>query len=208
MAEVVTGMLDADGDGKLSVNDAKIAASKAKAQVEAAMAKAKEVGFFSHFTEYITEIIRPFKEVESFTLAAVKDEIIGTLKLAPTSPRNGFVIFNVFALLFGILESILGYFLGGGLISLLWNGVASYAVAYTLYWSVVCFGNPTFMKYALLFLVLYVAFSVWMAVSTLILVIPAALYGAKAFINLLQLINGYALWKAMAGPDASVFSMV
>lgn len=203
-----TGMLDQDGDGKLTVDDVKIAASKAKQQVESAMAKAKELGFFSHFSDYNQEIISPFKEVQSRDLDTLKDEIIATLKLAPTSPRNGFVFFNVLALVFGILESILGYFLGAGILSLIWNGVLGYFIAYTLYWTVTCAGNAMWMRYALLFLLLYVVFNVWLAVSTLIFVIPAALYGAKAFVNLLQLLNGYALLKEMIKPDESVFSLV
>jgi hypothetical protein len=199
--------LDQDGDGKLGLSDVKIAASKAKQQVEAAMAIAKEKGFFSHFKEYNTAIIRPFMNAGELSMNTAKDEILATLKLSPASPLVGFVFYNTLALVLGVCESLIAAFLGGGWISLIWNGAVSYAVAYTLYWLITCSGDTKLMRYALLFILLYVAFNVWMAVSTLIFVIPAVLYGAKAFINLLQLLNGYTLLKEIIG-DANVFSMV
>ena len=54
----------------------------------------------------------------------------------------------------------------------------------------------------------YVFLNIWFMANTLILVIPAALYGAKAFINLLQLINGYKLLKDLIPAEQSAFSMV
>ena len=37
-----------------------------------------------------------------------------------------------------------------------------------------------------------------MAFSTLLYVLPAALYGAKALVDVLQLINGFALYTPVA----------
>eukprot|EP00325_Prymnesiales_sp_UTEX-LB-985_P002974 CAMPEP_0174714832 /NCGR_PEP_ID=MMETSP1094-20130205/19418_1 /TAXON_ID=156173 /ORGANISM="Chrysochromulina brevifilum, Strain UTEX LB 985" /LENGTH=207 /DNA_ID=CAMNT_0015914273 /DNA_START=31 /DNA_END=654 /DNA_ORIENTATION=+ len=207
MAEVVTAALDVNKDGNLDVEDAKAAAVAAKKTVEEVIAKAKQEGFFSGFVDYNTEIIRPFKEFNDFSGDALKQEIIATLKLSPTSPRNGFVLYNVVALFFGIIESILAYLLGGGIISLIWNGALGYIIAYTLYWTVTCYRQPRAMQFALAFLLLYVLFSVWMAFKTILFVIPAALYGVKAFINLLQLVNGVKLLQEQIG-DKSLFQML
>ena len=54
----------------------------------------------------------------------------------------------------------------------------------------------------------YIGFSVWMALNTLIFVLPAVLYGTKAFINLLQLLTGFQLLKAALGPEKSPFQML
>merc|ERR1712196_31455 len=108
---------------------------------------------------------------------------------------GGFVSLNVFAFLFGVLESIFAYFITGSWLSLIWNGLLGYGIAYTLYWVMTCSGNARLMQGGLLFIVLYVAFNIWMTMNTLIFVLPAVLYGAKAFLNLLMLINGYKLLK-------------
>ena len=49
------------------------------------------------------------------------------------------------------------------------------------------------------FLALYVFFNIYMTLSTLIYIIPAALYGAKAFIDVLQLATGFVMYKQVAG---------
>ena len=67
---------------------------------------------------------------------------------------EGFVLYNGLALLFGIAESLVAALAGGGLLSLAWNGCASYCVAYTLYWLMVCYQDPKLMQYALVFLCL------------------------------------------------------
>ena len=47
-----------------------------------------------------------------------------------------------------------------------------------------------------------------MALNTLIYVLPAVLYGSKAFVNVLQLLTGFQLLKAALGPEKSPFQML
>ena len=54
----------------------------------------------------------------------------------------------------------------------------------------------------------YIGFSVYMALNTLIYVLPAVLYGSKAFVNVLQLLTGFQLLKAALGPEKSPFQML
>ena len=265
MAEAAKAVLDVNNDGKLDKADveAGLAIAKTKATEAADYAKAsyelaKEKGFFSHFMEYNMEIINPLKNAQSVTVDGVKEEVIATLKLQPKNAREGFVLYNGLALLFGIAESLIGALAGGGLLSLAWNGGASYCVAYTLYWLMVCHQDPKLMQYALVFLCLvsrplelfsmarrcstinaprthsaaqrpfrgcrrptpfpcvvrcvrlpqYIGFSVYMALNTLIFVLPAVLYGSKAFVNVLQLLTGFQLLKAALGPEKSPFQML
>jgi len=205
MAEAV---FDANGDGKLDKADVEAGLAIAKTKVTDAYELAKEKGFFSHFMEYNMEIINPLKNAQSVTIDGVKEEIIATLKLQPKNARDGFVLYNGLALLFGIAESLIVALTGGGFLSLAWNGCASYCVAYTLYWLMLCYKDPKLMQYALVFLCLYIAFSVYMVLETLIYVLPAVLYGSKAFVNVLQLLTGFQLLKAALGPEKSPFQML
>jgi hypothetical protein len=199
---------DLDGDGKVDEKDLAIAkeiagerAEEAKKMALAAYALAAEKGFFSHFAEYNDEILNPIKHAKEgdFEVEALKAEVIQTFKLAPTNPRQSFVLCNVIALLLGIIESLLMALLGHGIFSLLWNGAIGYAIAYTLYWTMTCSGEKKLMFYSQCFIVLYILFNVYMMLETAIYVVPAALYGTKAFVDVLQLINGFVLYKEVAG---------
>lgn len=161
--------------------------------------KAFNEGFFKHFGEYNVEIVRPLKRVQAVTVEGAKAEIISTLKLQPASPDAGFVLWNVIALLLGIAESFIFAALGNGYFSLLWNGALGYFVAYTLYWTMTCIKDKAYMFYSLIFVCLYIAFNVMMGLRTLIFVVPAALYFAKALCDVLMLINGFQLYKGVAG---------
>jgi len=175
-------------------------AEEAKAAAIAAYQKAKEKGYFSHFNEYNESIIRPLKRVQSVNVEAVKSELIGTLTLSPPNPEANFIFYNVMALLLGIAESLfVGLILGGGFISLIWNGALGYMVAYTVYWNMLCSQEPTFMLYTLGFLVLYCLYTFFMMYSTLLLVIPACIFAVKCFCNLQMVISGYALYKGVGG---------
>lgn len=53
--------------------------------------------------------------------------------------------------------------------------------------------------WAMVFIALYITFNVYMGISTLLYVLPAGLYFAKAGCDVLMAINGYKLYKAIAG---------
>lgn len=203
-------MADLNNDGVVDEKDVEVAkgiattkAAEAKKALEDAYAKAQAEGFFSHFAEYNVEILKPAERFKGAdvkeSLLAVKDEALATVMLKPSDPAAGFVFYNVLALVLGIAESIIFAIFGHGLFSLIWNGAIGYIIAYTMYWTMVCSGKKPYMFYTLCFLALYVVFNVYMAVSTLLYVIPACLYGAKAFVDVLQLICGFELYKKVAG---------
>ena len=92
----------------------------------------------------------------------------------------------------GVLESLFFALLGKGLLSLAWNGGLSFCVAYTLYWCMTCSQKKTPMFYSLIFIMLYVAFNVYMGLQKLIYIVPALLYFGKALCDVLMLVNGCA----------------
>jgi hypothetical protein len=118
-----------DGDGALEI---------AKKQAAEYYALAESEGFFSHFAAYNEQILRPLKNAGEFTTEGAKQEIIATLMLQPRDLRNGFVLYNVLAFLFGVAEAFTSMALGHGPWSLIWNGGAGYCIAYTLYWIFLC----------------------------------------------------------------------
>jgi len=118
-----------DGDGALEI---------AKKQAAEYYALAESEGFFSHFAAYNEQILRPLKNAGEFTTEGAKQEIIATLMLQPRDLRNGFVLYNVLAFLFGVAEAFTSMALGHGPWSLIWNGGAGYCIAYTLYWTFLC----------------------------------------------------------------------
>jgi len=184
-------------------------AAAAAAAARTAFDKAKTEGFFSHFGDFNEEIFKPLKRVHEFSWESVKAEVLGTISLHPPNPSSEFVFFNVMALLFGIAESLIAYFfIGDSLISLIWNGGVGYCVAYTIYWIMLCNQSKNLMFGALIFLALYVAFTIWMTWSTLVFVVPAILYAIKAFCNVEMLISGFWLYKEVAGDSLLPGSMV
>jgi peptide-methionine (S)-S-oxide reductase len=110
----------------------------AKKQAAEYYALAESEGFFSHFAAYNEQILRPLKNAGEFTTEGAKQEIIATLMLQPRDLRNGFVLYNVLAFLFGVAEAFTSMALGHGPWSLIWNGGAGYCIAYTLYWIFLC----------------------------------------------------------------------
>ena len=60
-----------------------------------------------------------------------------------------------------------------------------------------CSQKKDYMFFVLIFLVIYVAFTVWMTIVTLLYVLPAVLYGTKAFCNLQLVVSGYWLYKGV-----------
>lgn len=198
--------LDLNEDGNLDKQDVEratqIAKEKMAAAKEVAMAayeKANAEGFFSHFGEYNKQILRPLEHVQDVSVESAKSEILATLVMKPKDPRNGFILWNTIALLLGIVESLAEGLFTGGFISLLWNAGLGYVIAYTLYWAVACSAKKEYMFFSLCFLALYILFNVWMCISTLLFIIPAVLYGAKALVDILQLINAFELYKPVAG---------
>jgi len=180
-------------------------AGQAKETALAAFEKAKAEGFFSHYMEYNKHLLMPwsmFQEVQAsghLNAEGLKEEAMKYLTLSPTNPAGNFVLFNILALWVGVLESVIFGLFGHGFFSLVWNGAVAYCVAYTLYWVVTKTQNVTYMKYALGFIALYIAFNVYMGVSTLLFVLPAALYFTKAGIDLLMLISAYSIFKPLNG---------
>ena len=191
MAEKV----DVEGTKALVVEKAAEATELAKA----AYAKALEEGFFSHFKEYNEEIVKPLKNIEAASFDAAKTEVMATVTLQASNPLVSFRLYNVIALALGVLESLLMALLGHGMISFVWNLGVGYCIAYTLYWTMTCSQKKEYMFYSMCVLALYVFFNIYMTLSTLIYIIPAALYGAKAFIDVLQLATGFVMYKQVAG---------
>lgn len=203
-------MADLNNDGVVDAKDVEMAKSRAveaagaaSEKAQAAYAKAKEAGFFSHFSEYNQEILTPFAQFKGGDfkeqLLSMKDDALATLMLTPKEPKAGFILYNVLALVLGIAESLIFGLFGHGFISLLWNGAFGYACAYTMYWTMTCYDSKLLRFYTLCFLGLYVVFNVYMTLHTLIWVLPAALYGTKAAVDVLQFICGFKLYKELAG---------
>lgn len=190
------------------------AAAETKAKAEAAFASANELGFFSHFSEYNLELINPaqklmadqslmsaptIKEKGLYMFEKAKAEVMGHVTFDPPTPKESFQLYNVLGFWLGVLESVFFALFGHGLISLAWNGAVGYAIAYTLYWTMTCCNIQKIQFYAMVFIALYIGFNVYMGISTLIYVLPSALYFSKAFCDCLMFINGYKMYKAIAG---------
>ena len=200
--------------------DASDIATRAKEQSIAAYEIAKELGFFTHFNAYSMELFTPWtlltenaafmeapsaKEKALVLAVQAKDEIISTVKLEKAvDPTRSFIKYNVMAFWLGVAESLIGAIFGAGLFSLVWNAGLSFAVAYTLYWTMTCVRQKKFMFYSLAFMLLYIAFNVYMGVCNMIFILPALLYFAKALCDVLMAINGYHLYKDVIGPDGSI----
>jgi len=194
-------------DTEAAVEKAQQGAVAVKEGALAAFEKAKAEGFFSHFNQFHEEILKPLQRAGDVTVDSVKAELIGTLTFAPPNPAANFVFYNVMALLVGLSESLfVGLILGGGFLSLVWNGVAGYSAAYTLYWVMTAYTDPKAMQFCLAFLVLYCAFTIYMTLHTLLYVLPAILYAIKAFCNLQCLVSGYYLFKNAGGTLPTISS--
>jgi len=190
------------------------AAEEAKAKAEAVYAQAKELGFFSHFSEYNIELITPgMKLMQDETLIAqgtlqekglymiekVKAEVMGHITFDPPTPLESFRLYNVLGFWLGVFESLIFALFGHGLLSLAWNGAVGYGIAYSLYWAMTCTNVQKFQFYSMIFIALYIGFNIYMGITYLLYVLPSALYFSKAFCDCLMVINGYKLYKAVAG---------
>ena len=204
----------ADLDVETAKAKATEAASKAKEAALGAYASANELGFFSHFSEYNQELLTPgLKLMQDETLAGqptikekalymfdiAKNEILGHLTLDPPTPKESFRVYNVIGFWLGVFESLIFALFGHGIISLVWNGAVGYGIAYTLYWTMTQAEVQKLQFWAMVFIALYIGFNVYMGLSTLLYVVPAALYFSKAFCDVLMAINGYKLYKVIAG---------
>ena len=202
----------------LDVETAKARASQAAEQAKdaalGAYAKANELGFFSHFTEYNQELLTPgmklmqnetiaaqptLKEKGLYMLEVAKAEILGHMTLDPPTPKESFRLYNVLGFWLGVFESLIFALFGHGLMSIAWNGAVGYAIAYTLYWTMTQAEVQKLQFWAMVFIALYIGFNIYMGLSYLIYVLPSALYFAKAFCDVLMAINGYKLYKVIAG---------
>jgi len=212
MADVVSDLQK--GDVEAAKAHAVETAEKAKDAALGAFEQAKELGFFSHFTEYNQELLTPglklmqneqlaaqpdLKSKALYMVEAVKAEVMGHMTLDPPTPVDSFRLYNVLGFWIGVTESIIFSIFGHGIISLVWNGAVGYAIAYTLYWLMTCAKVPKLQFFALCFIALYVVFNCYMGLKYLIFVLPSALYFTKAFCDVLMAINGYKLYKQIAG---------
>ena len=127
-------------------------------------------------------------------------------RLRSADAKSSFILYNTLGFWLGVTESVLGAVFGGSLFSLAWNGGVAFAVAYTLYWTMTCSGLVPAMKYSLIFIALYILFNVYMALNTLIFVVPACLYFGKALCDVLMIVNGYHLLTDVLGPEGNPFS--
>eukprot|EP00965_Chrysotila_dentata_P212084 6186831-Pleurochrysis_carterae.AAC.1 len=133
--------------------------------------------------------------VEELTLTKVKDEVVATLKLQPKEPEHGFNIWNVLSFYFGVLESLLGLAFGLGLLSLLWNLLLGYFIAYTLFWGMLCKKTKKIMFWSMVLLVTYVVLCAVEVVLSFTLISSLIMYLLKLLSALLMAINGYVLYK-------------
>ena len=204
----------ADLDVETAKAKATEAAAKAKEAALGAYASANELGFFSHFSEYNQELLTPglklmqdetlaghptIKEKALYMFEVAKGEVLGHLTLDPPTPKESFRLYNVIGFWLGVVESLIFALFGHGIISLAWNGAVGYGIAYTLYWTMTQAEVQKLQFWAMVFIALYIGFNVYMGLSTLLYVVPAALYFSKAFCDVLMAINGYKLYKAIAG---------
>ena len=81
--------------------------------------------------------------------------------------------------------------------ALLWCA-CGYAVAYTLYWTMVISQTRRLVFYSLLFISLYASLSFMSAMATLIFIVPAVFSLAKALCHALMLVNGCKLYSQLA----------
>ena len=198
---------------------AEAAALASKEAAEKVFAEAAEAGFFSHFNEYLMELLMPWTLIQSNTVMMeapsvkekvmvlgmqAKEEIMTTVTLAPPpDPRKNFITYNALGFWLGILEVLFGALFGGGLLPLAWNGGVGFIVAYTLYWTMTCSNSLPYAKTAmfgsLCFIALYILFNLYMGYKTLLYIVPACMYFGKALCDVLMIINGYHLYRPVAG---------
>lgn len=177
-------------------------ATQAKDLAMAAYQKALDEGFFSHVQQYLQDMLMPWKRIDGgIDPMALKDEVLLTLQLKSPDPSKGFILYNVLAFYLGVFESLVMVLFGHSALSFLWNGALGFCIAYTLYWTITCARQKNYMFFSLIFIALYVAFNAFMALNTLIYVVPACFYAAKGLVELLQLANGFVLYKEVAGAN-------
>ena len=129
-----------------------------------------------------------------------KEEIMTTLTLAPPpDPRKKFITYNALGFWLGIVETLFD----SSKLGIAWNGVVGFIVAYTLYWTMTCSNSLPYAKTAmfgsLCFIALYILFNLYMGYKTLLYIVPACMYFGKALCDVLMIINGYHLYKPVAG---------
>ena len=118
-----------DLDTEAAKQKALDAMEKTKETAQQALAKASELGFFSHFTEYNQELLTPgLKLMQDEQLAAqpdlqakalymfgvAKKEVVGHLTFDPPTPKESFRLYNVLGFWLGVFESLIFALFGHG----------------------------------------------------------------------------------------------
>ena len=197
------------------IQAAEAAELASKEAAEKVFAEAAKGGFFSHFKVYLMELLMPWRLIASNTVLMeapgvkekaivfglqAKEEIMTTLTLAPPpDPRKKFITYNALGFWLGIVETLFVV----EKFAIAWNGVVGFIVAYTLYWTMTCSNSLPYAKTAmfgsLCFIALYILFNLYMGYKTLLYIVPACMYFGKALCDVLMIINGYHLYKPVAG---------
>lgn len=162
----------------------------------------KDAGFLRHFKEFNIELFRPLKNANDVSWDGFQKAAANYLLCRKTDGEAevGFILFNGLAFWAGVGLSVFDA-LGGSYLSFAWNGGLSYLAAYSLYWMLVINKGKGYMTFALLLIVLYCVADVFATLSGLILIIPAAISGAKASLNVNMFIYGWKLYKQEHGGE-------
>jgi len=165
--------------------------------------KLKDAGFTKHFQEYNVQLVKPFKvapSVKELSGDKVKETVIGYIKCAPPpqGAKFGFTLFNVTGFWIGVAMSVFDLIKGEWL-SLTWNVGLGYLFAYFFFWSILISTSKKYMQAACVMIALYVALCIFGVMMTLILVVPAVLYGVKGICAAMMLVNAFSLYRAKHG---------
>lgn len=206
---------------------------KAKEVALSAYARAEEEGLFSHFGDFNEDLITPvkgimtdqnlaaaptYKDKALYLLDQAKTELVKTfslqeqLFLQPGSSQQiveeckaRYILYNTVGFWLGVLEAVITGLFGNGWLSILFNGVLAYMIAYLCFWCICCAAKPKYMFWALAFICLYTAFCLGMGWAFFFpLILPGILYYAKGFCCVLLGINGYFIYREAYTGDSFV----
>lgn len=174
---------------------AKVGIGKAKKFGSDCMTKIKESGYLNHISEFNHGLSRPLAQVEELSLRKAKEELVETLKFNPKEPEHGFHIWNATAFYVGVVESLVGLAFGNGYLSLIFNVLVGYIVAYTLFWGMLCKRTKKVMFWTMFLLVAYAAFCAFQIVLSFAMIFSLIMYAFKFLSTCFMAANGFVLYK-------------
>ena len=138
-----------------------------------------------------------------YLLKLTQVELLGQVTLTPPTPVPSFRLYNTLGFWLYVVEALV-ILVKGGLGAMILSDAVAFAVSFALYWVVTCAqpSVPNVKMYqfaAIIFIGAYAAFNVYTGVNTLVYLLPAVLYFAKALCSVLMLINAYPLCMGGSG---------